>query len=249
MYIAFLFILGGVFGSFINCLIYRINKEETIMGRSYCPNCKHSLGFFDLFPFFSYIFLLGKCKYCRKKISFQYFVVEFFTGVLFAFAYIFINNSLFLFFYLIITLFLLIIFIYDLKYYLVVDQIIYPAIAVSLLYRIFFNFNLLNIIISLAIGFLFFWIQYIVSSGKWIGGGDVLIGLMIGSLFNWQLTLLCIFMSYIIGSFFGIFLIILGKKNSSSKIPFGPFLTISIWFVFVFGDVILNWYLSILNIT
>lgn len=249
MYIAFLFILGGIFGSFINCLVYRIHEEETMFGRSHCPNCKHILGFFDLFPFFSYILLFGKCRYCKKKIALQYFAVEFFTGLLFAFGSIFINNPLFLFFYIIISLFLLIIFMYDLKYYLIVDQVIYPAIVISLLYRIIFNFDLLSIIISLAIGFLFFWIQYVVSSGKWIGGGDVLIGLMIGSLFNWQLTLLCIFMSYIIGSFVGIFLILLGKKDSSSKIPFGPFLTISIWLVFVFGDIILNWYLSILNIT
>lgn len=248
MYIAFLFILGGIFGSFINCLIYRIHEEETMLGRSHCPACKHVLGFFDLFPFFSYILLFGKCRYCEKKISFQYLALEIFTGILFASAYFFLNNPLFVLFYLIISSFLLLIFVYDLKYYLVVDKVIYPAIIVSILYRIIFNFDLLNILISLAIGFLFFWIQYIVSSGKWIGGGDVLIGAMIGSLFNWQMTLMCIFISYIIGSFVGVFLIIIGKKKYSSKIPFGPFLAISMWLVLVFGDVILNWYLSILNI-
>jgi len=63
----FIFILGTIAGSFINCLVWRIKQEESIFGRSYCPKCKHTLGFFDLFPIFSFAFLKGRCCYCKEK--------------------------------------------------------------------------------------------------------------------------------------------------------------------------------------
>ena len=127
MFIIFFFIFGAIFGSFINCLVYRLHSEKTMLGRSFCPKCKHTLGFFDLFPLLSYIFLKARCRYCKDKISIQYFLVELFTGIIFSFGYwvYFIHNPglevniLSLIFYLIISLFLIIIFLYDLKYYLV----------------------------------------------------------------------------------------------------------------------------------
>jgi prepilin signal peptidase PulO-like enzyme (type II secretory pathway) len=81
------FILGTVAGSFINCLVWRINQKETILGRSYCPKCRHGLGFFDLFPILSFIFLRCKCRYCKDKISWQYPIVETLVGLLFVFVY------------------------------------------------------------------------------------------------------------------------------------------------------------------
>ena len=252
MFIIFFFIFGAIFGSFINCLVYRLHSEKTMLGRSFCPKCKHTLGFFDLFPLFSYIFLKAKCRYCKEKIGIQYFLVELFTGIIFSFGYwvYFINkvgletNSLFLVFYLIISLFLIIIFIYDLKYYLVLDSIVWPVIIISFLFNFFIlKVDLLNLLIAGAIGASFFGIQFIVSKGKWIGGGDILIGLLIGFVLGWPKVILAIFMSYILGSIIGIILLSFKKKGWSSQLPFGPFLVFSTWLVMLFGDAILNWYL------
>ena len=70
------FVFGLTIGSFINCLVWRLHKKQTILGRSYCPNCKHQLAWFDNIPLVSYIFLRGKCRYCTKPISMQYPMVE-----------------------------------------------------------------------------------------------------------------------------------------------------------------------------
>jgi len=79
-----IFIIGIFFGSFFTLAVYRIpRKEDILMKRSYCPNCNHKLGFFDLFPVFSYIFLFGKCRYCKQKIRPRYLILEILTGITF----------------------------------------------------------------------------------------------------------------------------------------------------------------------
>lgn len=79
-----LFILGIYFGSFFTLATYRLPKKENITHKhSYCPNCNHKLGLFDLIPIFSYVFLKGKCRYCKSKIGIRYFLFEFLTGIIF----------------------------------------------------------------------------------------------------------------------------------------------------------------------
>src|SRR3989338_6713472 len=80
---AVIFILGLCIGSFLNVVILRLEKSESIGGRSYCPHCKHPLTWFDLIPVFSFLFLGGKCRYCKAKISWQYPMVEIGTAVIF----------------------------------------------------------------------------------------------------------------------------------------------------------------------
>lgn len=252
MFILFFFIFGLIFGSFINCLVYRLHIEKTILGRSFCPHCHHQLKFWDLFPLFSYIFLKAKCRYCHKKISRQYFLVELFMGILFSLGYwfYFMNNPIqvdsifFLIFYLIILIFLAIIFLYDLKYYLVADIIVWPAIIISFLFNVLIlKVNVINLLIAGAIGASFFGLQFLISKGKWIGGGDILIGLLAGFIVGWPKIILVLFMAYILGSVIGVILLVSKKKEWSSKIPFGPFLVFSIWLTILFGDIILDWYL------
>lgn len=79
-----IFIMGIYFGSFFTLATYRIPKEENIINKhSYCPSCNHKLGILDLVPIFSYLFLGGKCRYCKQKIGIRYFLFEFLTGVVF----------------------------------------------------------------------------------------------------------------------------------------------------------------------
>lgn len=253
MLIIFFFIFGAILGSFINCLVYRLHSKKTMMGRSFCPQCKHTLGFLDLFPLFSYFFLKAKCRYCQKKIHIEYFLVELFTGFVFALGYWFYfiynlgleNSILSLIFYLIISVFLIIIFLYDLKYYLVLDIVVWLAVIITFLFNfLILDYSWLNLLIAGAIGSLFFGLQFIISKGKWIGGGDILIGLLAGLIVGWPQIILVIFIAYILGSIIGVFLLITKQKKWSSKIPFGPFLVFSTWLVILWGEVILNWYLS-----
>ena len=81
---AVILITGTFFGSFFTLAVYRIpRKEDILVKHSYCPNCHHKLGFFDLFPILSYILLGGKCRYCKEKIRPRYFILECLTGITF----------------------------------------------------------------------------------------------------------------------------------------------------------------------
>ena len=80
----FAFIIGTLLGSFTTLAVYRIPKKENILNkRSYCPNCNHKLGFWDMIPIFSYIFLRGKCRYCNDKVRIRYLILEVFSGIIY----------------------------------------------------------------------------------------------------------------------------------------------------------------------
>lgn len=145
----FIFVFGTICGSFLNCVIYRLEIGESFLkGRSYCPHCKHVLTWQDLIPIFSFLILKGKCRYCHQKISWQYPLVELATGILFVstLIYFFSKTSILVnsamteltsIYYLVIACFLIIIFVYDLKHYIIPDKVIYPAIAIAFLYQLF----------------------------------------------------------------------------------------------------------------
>src|SRR3989339_707881 len=88
LYVAFSFIFGLIIGSFINCLIWRLHEKEGLWNRSYCPKCKHKISWYDNVPVLSFIFLLGKCRNCKEKISYQYPLIELLTAILFAVAFL-----------------------------------------------------------------------------------------------------------------------------------------------------------------
>ena len=89
IYSIFMFIVGTLFGSFFTLAIYRIpRRQDIVKSRSYCPNCKHKLGFFDCFPILSYVSTIGRCKYCKKPISIRYPLIEFASGMFFLITYL-----------------------------------------------------------------------------------------------------------------------------------------------------------------
>ena len=252
------FILGLIIGSFINCLIWRLYKEESIMGRSYCPKCRNKIAWYDNIPVLSYLFLSGKCRHCNKGISFQYPLVEILTGILFGLVF-YINFQSFnfqisAFNFQLLTIFrdlffisvMVIIFIYDLKWYMILDKITLPSIIIVYFLNIYLGYEWKVLLFSGIIGGGFFLIQFIVSKGKWIGGGDIRLGFLMGVMFSWPIIILAIFIGYFIGSFISIILLILSKKKWGSKVPLGVFLTTSSIITLFWGKEILNWYLNIL---
>ena len=261
----FIFIFGLAIGSFLNALIWRLHAGESIFkDRSHCPKCKHVLGFWDLFPILSFIIQKGKCRYCGKKISWQYPLVELVTAVLFVVAYFIISNfqfpisnkfliSNFQFLNLLRMWFviavMIVIFVYDLKYSLILDKVVYSAAVVAFLTSPLIygeaglGHSLSFAILSSAVGGGFFLLQYLLSSGKWIGGGDVKMGFLMGLILDIKGLLVALFFSYVIGALVGLGLIAAGKKTMKSQIPFGTFLAIGIIIAMFWGGEILKWYL------
>lgn len=240
-------LLGLVVGSFLNAVIYRLHVGVSFMhGRSYCPFCKHDLGFWDLIPLFSFLFLKGKCRYCHKHISWQYPSVE--LGTMIAFLLIFWQFGLTpeLFVYLLYSIFLILIFVYDLRYYLILDRVSLPAIGLALILSFFvLEVEIISLFIAGALGGGFFLLQFIVSKGKWIGGGDIRLGLLMGFMLGYPEVLIALFIAYVIGSLFGVTLILSGKKKWSSQVPFGTFLSLATFVSFFIGEYLVNYYLDL----
>lgn len=191
----FIFVFGLCIGSFLNCAIYRLEENKKITGRSFCPNCRHNLSWQDLFPVLSFIFLRGKCRYCKKKISWQYPLVELFTGILFVliFNQSAIFNSLYL---LVISCFLIIIFIFDLKHYIIPDKILFPAIIIAVIYNLIFWQNIINNLLAAVIACGFFLIIFLISKGKWMGFGDVKLAFLMGLFLGVSNVLAALFLAF-----------------------------------------------------
>lgn len=237
-------ILGLVVGSFLNAVIYRLHKKVSFLrGRSYCPWCKHDLSTKDLIPLFSFMFLKGECRYCLKKISWQYPLVEFGTMVVFLLLFWQFGLTLEFFVYLIYASILIIIFVYDLRYYLILDKVSLPAIIIAVLLSVFIlNISLINILFGVLIGGGFFLLQFYISNGKWIGGGDIRLGVLMGAMLGFPGILVALFTAYVLGSIVGIFLILSKKKKWKSQVPFGTFLSLATLITFVFGELVIEYY-------
>jgi leader peptidase (prepilin peptidase)/N-methyltransferase len=250
-----IFILGLMVGSFLNCVVYRLEKEESFLkGRSYCPYCKHVLGWQDLIPLLSFVVLKRRCRYCGKSISWQYPLVELATGLIFVlvFNFQFPTFNIFTFlYYLIISSFLIVIFVYDLKHFVIPDAVIYPAIILSFLYcllevREIGNFQLLiGPLLSAFSASLFFGAIVLASKGKWMGSGDISLAFLMGLILGWPNILTALFPAFFIGAIIGTGLIMAGRKTLKSEIPFGPFLVIGTFLAMFFGEKIVNWYLNL----
>jgi len=269
----FLFIFGVCIGSFLNAWLWRLHRDESMFGRrSYCPKCSKQLKNFDLVPLLSFLFLGGKCRFCKVKISWQYPLVEFVTGVLFLFAFINVANglgadlisqmTLLLYWYFIAIM--IVIFVYDLKYYLILDRVSLPAMVIILLINLLLGASLVNLLIGAVIGAGFFAVQFYLSGlvihspklikiekksfGKWVGGGDIRLGALIGFMLGWQGVLITLFIAYVSGSVIGLALIFTKKKKMKSQVPFGPFLSAAAIITLLWGNQLLAWYQGMMGI-
>ncbi len=250
------FILGTIIGSFLNVVILRHNSGRTVGGRSMCFSCGKTLHWHELVPVFSYLFQRGKCTKCKSKISPQYPIVEFLTGVIFALLAWKLSFLLMLspLTYITKTLFygyllslLVVIAVYDLKHGIIPDQFSYLFSIMSFLLLFFETGNimmahvptLLQVLAGpiIASPFLFLWW---VSKGKWMGFGDVKLALGMGFLLGVAQGITALLIAFWLGALVSIFLLLLKRYRFTmkSEIPFGPFLVCATCVTFIFS---LNW--------
>lgn len=251
----FVLILGLAIGSFLNCLIYRLEKEKPISGRSFCPNCKQQLKWHDLFPVLSYLTLWGKCRNCKKEISIQYPLVELATALMFVIVFnwqfqilqfnAFQLLNLFFLFYM--TASLVAIFVYDLKHFIIPDIILLPAIVITVAHKFVLNpnFHFLTFLYGAALAAGFFLAIYLFSKGRAMGFGDVKLALLMGFLLGLENVLVALFFAFFFGAIISIILMIFYGRKLKSEVPFGPFLITGTFIAFLFGNQIVQWYLNL----
>lgn len=232
MTISLIFIFGLFWGSFLNVLIDRLPNHETLWDRSKCDTCRHILGFFDLWPVFSFCAFLGKCRYCHHIIPRQHLVMEFLTGGIFAVAAyhlskVDLNNPIVYLKYLILLSGLLIIGFQDYKYFLILDSVIYTIAVPVFLLNLFLGWNIWNLFGAALGAIIFFGLQYVLSKGAWLGAGDIWLGGLLGLAFAWPGVWRVVVLGYVIGAAVGIFLLMLKKKEMKSELPLGTFLSLA----------------------
>jgi len=289
------FIIGVCLGSFTKVLADRSLTNRNFWGRSYCESCKRKLAWYDLFPILSYLFLKGKCHYCKKKLSPEYFLVEILMGLLIAGVFVkvlppnflelnlvsWIAALLSVLMYSVIVITLVAVFVTDFKTGYIPDRITYPTlwilfglIIISVSYRIgLLYFSLKNSdigkylippysnyfyshslelaapliygsLMALLLG-LFFFLLIVITRGRGMGGGDLKLGVFLGLAFGFPYSLVVLMLSFLLGSLFGVGLILLGRKKFGQTMPFGPFMSIAGLIVIFWGVQILDWYLKL----
>lgn len=263
MMVVFVFILGLFVGSFLNVVVHRLHRHESfVLGYSKCLFCGHRLYPLDLVPLFSYLFLRGRCRYCQHGFSGHYPLIELITGLTFSLIFwrlipdtsvlsIFFISAVSLakvFFWWVISAFLIIVFTYDLKFYIILDKVVIPAMVIALLGNLALGHSIGNLLFGALIGGLFFLLQYIISQGRWIGDGDIRLGFLMGLILGWPQILVALFLAYVLGSVVGVGLLLSSKKKWKDKLPFGTFLSMATIICLLFGEQILNWYLNLLYI-
>lgn len=252
------FIFGLFIGSFLNVVVYRLHRQESfIKGFSKCLFCGHRLYTKDLVPLFSFLWLKGRCRYCKQRFSQQYFLVELVTALSFFLFYLrYLPDGLLLasnlaiwqlWFGFTMIAFLVIIFVYDFKYYLILDSVVLPAIILAFIFNLSLGAHFLNLLLAAVLASGFFLLQFVVSKGTWIGGGDIRLGFLMGAILGWPQVLTALFLAYIMGSIFSIGLLLGKKKHMSDKVPFGTFLSLATFITMLYGPALYNWYLSLFN--
>jgi len=237
--ILFWFIFGTVIGSFLNAVIYRLPKGETLAGRSKCPCCRKVLTFFELIPLISYVLLGGKCSNCDSKISIQYPLVEVASGLAWIFAYTQGDTLIQLILLGIIFSLLVAIFTYDVLHMLIPDVFSMPLIVLSLIFLFVENESVsLGLLATGPVLALFFFLLWFISKGKWMGFGDVKLAIPLGWLAGVQGVFFMFLLSFWIGAIVSICLILVasavrGEKifSMKSQVPFAPFLIVAYFIV------------------
>lgn len=237
-----IFIIGLIIGSFLNVCIYRIPREESIVfPPSHCPNCKLNLKWKDLIPLISYAVLRGRCRYCKARISPVYPFIEFLNAFLYLLIYFKYGLSL-----------------EFIKFAFLTSLVIVIGVIDYFTTDIYTNTIIVGLIVGIAFAIISFFVEgsimiYII--GSLIGGGVISLIILLTNGMGWgdaellfiiglflgvRLTLVTLFLSFIIGGIVGGVLIILKIKSRKDYIPFGPFISIGAVISILFGEFIIN---------
>lgn len=252
--------LGTVCGSFLSVFTYRLVKGKNfVKGRSYCPKCKKKISWYDNIPLLSYVLLKGKCRNCKKKISIRYPLLELSTGFLFLGTFLKALNCIntycvncskelvclwtgvdFMLGYILLIVLLLVlvsIFLIDVEEMIIPDSIIFSGFLIFyIFYALFFSEDLFTFLLSGLVSGLFLLSLHLITLGRGMGLGDVKFAILGGFVLGSKLTVVWLFLSFVVGAVVGLLLIGAKKAKFGRHVPFGPFLAISFIITIFFGS-------------
>ncbi|MBI2404704.1 prepilin peptidase [Candidatus Gottesmanbacteria bacterium] len=241
----FAFFLGMSVGSFLNVLIDRLPKGESVLvGRSHCDWCKKNLRWDELIPLFSWIIQAGRCRRCHKRLSIQYPLIELTSGILFIIGFQQTQIIPFLF----VSCSLLVIFVADLKYQIIPDSMVVVGVLGALIGFIgqIRPIGLLPYLASAAGAAGFFLLLWLVTRGRGMGFGDVKLAFFLGLLLGFPGIVIALYAAFLTGALVGVILILLRKKTIKGSVAFGPFLIIGAIVATLWTDQIRHFWVAVL---
>lgn len=221
---SFVFAIGLFVGSFLNVCIRRLpEKEPIVFSRSKCMHCKKAIAWYDNIPLVSFMILGGRCRFCKKRISLQYFLVEFLTGIIFLSFYAYYGRSFEFFIFTAFVCLLLVASFTDINKREIPEQVTLPGIAAGIV------LSPAHVLDSLAGAILGAGLLYLAGffgkkafKKEAMGLGDVELIAMIGAFLGWKAVFVTIFFASLFGSVAGI---VMRLKSRQDYVPFGPFLS------------------------
>jgi len=244
-------LLGLIVGSFSNVCIYRIPRNESIVfPASHCPKCSKAIRPFDNIPLLSYILLKGRCRHCKSKISIQYPLVEFLTGLTYLIIYFIYGLTIQTLVFIILSSALIIIAFIDLNEEIVPDVISLPGIVIGFVISFFVPYisfvnSGLGVVVGGGIILIIGLGGSVIYKKEAMGGGDVKLAAMIGAFLGWRYIIISLFLGFFLGALTGIILIMAKIKSREDTVPFGPFIILGSFITLLWGEKIILWYLGI----
>lgn len=260
MILLFVFIFGICIGSFLNVAIFRVAEGRSVIkGRSKCKTCEEPISARDLIPILSFFILRGRCRKCKSIISWQYPIVELATGILFLVFFLKFSQGWFASPFVqsiegmytlvrdwIFLAFLIVIFVYDLRHMFILDRFTIPAMIVAIVLNIWIGaIPASSLIIGAVILGGFFYLQFVLSNGVWVGGGDIRMGALMGLMLGLNQGLVALFIAYLLGAIIGVMLLLTKRVGRKTPIAFGTFMAIGTAVILFFGNAPLQWYLNL----
>lgn len=248
--ISLVIIYGLIIGSFLNVCIYRIPRDESVVFKpSHCIKCNKKICFYDNIPVVSYLILKGKCRNCGERLSIEYPIVELLNASIYVILFKYYSLSInFLFLSSIMSILIVVSFI-DFKSMIIPDKLIITIIVFEILHKTIllylgYEVYLLNSILAAILSGSLFLMIMIISKGA-MGDGDTVLIASLGFILGLRLIFLNIFLSFLLGAFISILLLLLKIKNKRDPIAFAPFIIISFFIVLLFGEKMIEGYLKL----
>jgi len=235
---AVFFIAGLLIGSFLNVVIDRLPRGESIVWKpSHCDHCKKPLRWYELFPVFSFLFLRGRCLRCKKQLSLQYPVVELLTAGGFLFISLTVADVGGMVPIMVIYSIFLALFVIDLKHQILPDELLI-VLCMIIVYLGFHSGQaerIIGLISGVAAGSAFF-LLWLITRGRGLGFGDVKLALILGLLLGYPAIIIALYIAFLTGALAGVILIVSHRAKMQSRIAFGPFLIIGAISAYVWGE-------------
>jgi prepilin signal peptidase PulO-like enzyme (type II secretory pathway) len=254
----FTFIFGLLIGSFLNVVILRAPAGRALSGRSACPHCRRTLTAVDLVPVLSYALLRGRCRACGSRISVRYPIIELCTGVGFALVAWYLAPAAmgaFLFFALCLLVIAvgIVTFVIDFEHYLILDIVTFWGVVMALILQVsrdvaagqalwLWPNHTLGALAGAAAVAIPLWLLWFLSRGRALGFGDVKFAVFIGATLGFPLALLGVLCAFWVGALFAIPLLLTGRRQLGSKVPFGTFLVVGQILALLWGERLFAWY-------